>query len=371
MPSNLPILVGAAAIVVAILALWAVMRLGRDVRASLPQAVDLSTPVHLLTQRIGDLQSELRGVGERLGGVEQRQGDTAAQLAQVRSGLTEGTTLTRSLTETTEALRKGLSGANEALSAMRAQDQERLRQLTDATAGVRRLEHVIAGAQSKGAAGEHLVEQILASLPPEWIERDYTIGGGRVEFALRLPNQLIVPIDSKWPSTAVLQELHDETDPARLGKLRAQVERMVLDKAREVTTYLEPGTTAGFAIAAVPDGVFSVCHRAPAEALKDRVAIVSYSLLVPYLLIVIQSALKASATADMELLASYLQAATEAAGKMREEVEGRLSRGITMLENSRDDLRADLASLQASLTGVRQGEARLLHEAAETALVAS
>jgi DNA recombination protein RmuC len=292
--------------------------------------------------------------------VEARQAETAAHLTQVRSGLAEGTTLTRSLTETTEALRRGLTGAQEALSALRAQDQERLRQLTDATTGVRRLEQVIAGAQSKGAAGEHLVEQILGSLPPEWIERDYTIGGGRVEFALRLPNQLIVPIDSKWPSTSVLDQLQQETDPAKLGKLRDQVERMVLAKAREVTTYLEPGTTAGFAIAAVPDGVFSVCHRAPAEALKDRVAIVSYSLLVPYLLIVIQSALKASATADLELLASYLQAATEAAGKMREEVEGRLSRGVTMLENSRDDLRAELASLQASLTGVRQGEARLL-----------
>ena len=358
------------AAVAAVLAFLAVLRLGQQIRAQLPRA-DLTTPVHLLTQRVGDLQAELRGAAERLGGLEQRQADASRRLEQLQTGLTEGTTLTRNLTQTAEALRKGLTGATETLSAMRAQDEERLRQLSDATAGVRRLEQVIAGAQSKGAAGEHLVEQILASLPPEWIERDYTIGGGRVEFALRLPNQLIVPIDSKWPSTALLDQLHEETDPAKLSRRRDQVERMVLDKAREVTTYLEPGTTAGFAIAAVPDGVFSVCHRAPAAALKDRVAIVSYSLLVPYLLIVIQGALKASATADLELLASYLQAATDAAGKMREEVEGRLSRGITMLENSRDDLRADLASLQASLTGVRQGEARLLEGGVDAATLTS
>ena len=87
---------------------------------------------------------------------------------------------------------------------------------------------------------------------------------------------------------------------------------------------------------------------------------------MPYLLIVVQGALKASTTADLDLLANYLQAATEAAGKLREEVEGRLSRALTMMENSRDDLRAELANLQANLTGVRQGEARLLAEGTDT-----
>ncbi|HUW96323.1 MAG TPA: DNA recombination protein RmuC, partial [Anaerolineae bacterium] len=71
---------------------------------------------------------------------------------------------------------------------------------------VRRLEMVIAGTQTKGAAGENILEAVFANLPPEWQVRNFRVGDKAVEFGLRLPNNLILPIDSKWPATHLLEQ---------------------------------------------------------------------------------------------------------------------------------------------------------------------
>jgi DNA recombination protein RmuC len=47
---------------------------------------------------------------------------------------------------------------------------------------------------------------VFGKLPAEWQVRDFKISGKVVEFGLRLPNDLILPIDSKWTATHLLEK---------------------------------------------------------------------------------------------------------------------------------------------------------------------
>ena len=71
---------------------------------------------------------------------------------------------------------------------------------------IRRLEAIIAGTQSKGLAGENILEMVFAKRPAEWQVRNFRVGGRPVEFGLRLLNNLILPIDSKWAATNLLEQ---------------------------------------------------------------------------------------------------------------------------------------------------------------------
>src|SRR4030042_4583678 len=78
---------------------------------------------------------------------------------------------------------------------------------------IRRLEMVIAGTQTKGMAGENILETVFANLPQEWQVRNFRVGDKAVEFALRLPNNLLLPLDSKWPATHLLGQVPPAEDP--------------------------------------------------------------------------------------------------------------------------------------------------------------
>lgn len=116
-------------------------------------------------------------------------------------------------------------------AAVRAEADAQSRELLE------RLELVIAGSFHRGAAGENLLSEVLAILPPGMLERDVRVAGGVVEFAIRLPGGKFVPIDSKWLGAQLLERLANETDPARREQMIRELERQVSTKAEEV-----PGT---------------------------------------------------------------------------------------------------------------------------------
>src|SRR5438552_17659751 len=84
-----------------------------------------------------------------------------------------------------------MEGLRAALSARQPIEEE-------ARASLKRLEHVIAGSSSRGAAGENILEEALRHLPPEMLQRNVWVGGKVVELALRLPGGKLLPMDSKW-----------------------------------------------------------------------------------------------------------------------------------------------------------------------------
>ena len=278
------------------------------------------------------IQLQVSGLGER-----------AAETGAVTGGLHQSA----------EAMRLELNLARQALAALQATAQARLGQEDDTARSLRRLEQVIAGTSTKGTAGENIVELIFGQFPPEWQVRNFKVGNHVVEFGLRLPNTLLLPIDSKWPATALLEQFLASTDAAERQRLKARIDGAVVDKAREVQAYLHPDYTMGFGVAVVPDAILDLCSNAQVEAMKLNVVVVGYSMFLPYLLLVVQVVLRAGRTIDLEKLASHLQAVENGLGELEAEIEGRLSRTVTMLANSRDDLRSRTARVRSGLGAMR------------------
>ena len=224
------------------------------------------------------------------------------------------------------------------------QDSERA-----AAESIRRLEGVLAGSYSKGAAGERVLERALAQLPAEWQVRDFRVGNKVVEFGLRLPNDLILPVDSKWPASALLQAFDASESSDERVRLKRQIESVVLQKAQEVRKYVDPRLTVPYCVAAVPDAVYDLCWGTQVDLLRRNVVLISYSLFLPYLLLVFQTALKAPRAVDADELEAALDGAQDGLRAAQEELEGRLARAIIMLGNAREDLSSHLRRARRSL----------------------
>ncbi len=310
-------------------------------------------------QGVNQLGNELRGLTERIVSVEKNQFITNQGVGNFAtsalSSISELKTLTANLSEATGAMRTDLSNTKSDLKELHAHiksKQEIERQTADS---IRRLETIIAGTQTKGLAGENVLELVFSKLPIEWQVRDFKIGGKSVEFALRLPNNLIMPIDSKWAATNLLEQFINSEDIQEQQRLKKDIENAVLAKAKEVKKYLDPSVTVNFGIAVIPDAVYDLCVGIQSETFQLNVVLVSYSMFVPYLLLVFQTTLKNGQSMDLQKLDAYLQTAQESINTLQDELDGRFSRAITMMNNSRDDMRAVLGKLSGSLTGLQIG----------------
>lgn len=220
---------------------------------------------------------------------------------------------------------------------------------------ISRLETIIAGTQSKGSAGENIVELIFAKLPVEWQVRNFKVNGRTVEFGLKFPNNLVLPIDSKWAATNLLEQFMKCEDLEEQQRLKAEIEKVVILKAKEVRKYIDPNITITFGVAVVPDAIYDICSAIYPEIFRIGVVLVSYSMFVPYLLLVFHTILKSEQTINLQKLDSYLQTAQNSLNSLQEEINGRFSRALTMLNNSRDDMQAHISSVNSNITGIKIG----------------
>jgi DNA recombination protein RmuC len=246
-----------------------------------------------------------------------------------------------------------LSAAQGTLAELRTLSQTQPGLGQQATDSIHRLERVLAGSQSKGIAGENIVEMMCSKLPPEWQVRDFSVGNKVVEFGIRLPNDLVLPIDSKWAASNLLEEFLNCEDPKEKQRIKAQIRSVVLGRASEIKKYIDPNLTSSFGIAAVPDPIYELCSEILAELLQLNVVLISYSMFQPYLLLVFQTTLKTLKAVDLKKLESYLLLAQESIKVLQEELEGRFSRALVMLDNSRADMSAHLSKLRAGLAGLQ------------------
>ncbi len=310
-----------------------------------------------LTTRIHQTQQVLTAVTELVNRTVRSQELLSQHLTQVQESLAGN------LTSTQEGLRTEITKTRELLAQIQAADQVRARQEQEAWGALKRLETVLAGSKSRGMAGENILASILAQLPAELRETNLVINNKPVEFALRLPQGRVLPIDSKWPALAALEQLQESDDPALRKALADQIQAEVRKKVREVTKYLDPERTIRLGILAVPDAVFDLCVDAHVDAFKQGVVIISYTQAIPYLLSLLQVVLRFGTEVDAARLSQGLATIADALEKMDQEVEGRLSRTITQLQNSRDDLKSYLGR-------ARQGAAGLRVEAGSEKLIA-
>src|SRR2546427_4686779 len=275
---------------------------------------------------VAELRSRLES-----GGVTQE-----SQAAELRERLTQ----TQSVVE----------GLRSALTARQPVEEE-------ARASLRRLEAVIAGSSTRGAAGENILEEAFRHLPPEMLQRNLWVKGKVCEFGLRLPGGKVLAIDSKWTSSAALEEISlQDLEPSRRGQLATVIEKEVERRVREVSQYIDPDTTAPFALAAVPDGAYGVCRAAFAEAHRRHVIIVGYSMALPYLLALHQMHLQFARSVDMENLQACMMDVERHLDSLEGTLENKLQRALTMLGNTYQDGRQAVARTRASVQSIQAAE---------------
>jgi len=245
----------------------------------------------------------------------------------------------------------------------------------EARSSLKRLESVIAGSSTRGAAGENILEEVLKHLPPEMLQRNVWVAGKVVELALQLPGGKLLPIDSKWVSSGALEQLAETgLDAPRRAQLTAQVEREVERRVREVSQYIDPAMTSTFALAVIPDAAYDVCRGAIVGAHRRHVMVVGYAMALPYLLTLYQLHLQFARTVDMEKLQSALIDVERHLDTLEAILDNKLQRALTMLQNTYTEgkqVSARIRSATQSVQTAENGAAELSAEPLGLALLES
>ncbi len=263
---------------------------------------------------------------------------------------------TGGLTQESQAaeLRERLTQTQSVVEGLRSAISARQPVEEEARASLKRLESVIAGSSSRGAAGEHILEEALRHLPPEMLQRNVWVGGKVVELALRLPGGKLLPMDSKWVSSVALEQLAAPgLDANRRAQLMGQVEREVERRVREVSQYIDPATTAPFALAVIPDAAYDVCRGAIVNAHSRHVMVVGYAMALPYLLTLYQLHLQFSRSVDMEKLQSGLIDIERQVAVLEGILENKVQRSLTVLQNAYTEGKQATAKIRASAQAVQ------------------
>lgn len=275
-------------------------------------------------------------------------------VAELKSRLAEGG---QSQDLQAAELRERLSHTQTVVEGLRSALSARLPVEEEARASLRRLESVIAGSSSRGAAGENILEEALRHLPPEMLQRNVWVGGKVVELALRLPGGKLLPMDSKWVSSVALEQLADTgLDAGRRAQLTAQVEREVERRVREVSQYIDPATTSPFALAVIPDAAYDVCRSAIVSAHRRHVMVVGYAMALPYLLTLYQLHMQFARSVDMEKLQSALIDIERQVDVLEGVLENKVQRSLTVLQNAYTEGKQATAKIRASAQAVQIAE---------------
>src|SRR3977135_768067 len=148
----------------------------------------------------------MAGVGALVWSLVRRADGQARDVAELKSWLDAGG---RTQEMQAAELRERLSNTQTVMEGLRSSLKPRQPIEEEARTSLKRLENVIAGSSTRGAAGENILEEALRPLPPEMLQRNVWVGGKVVERALRLPGGKLLPMDSKWVSSGALEQLAD------------------------------------------------------------------------------------------------------------------------------------------------------------------
>ncbi len=241
-----------------------------------------------------------------------------------------------------DAIGKDLSDARIAMERLKVDAEERRRMEEDVQASARRIETVLLGSRTRGAAGENILQDAFRQFPAEMIDMNFRVNGKVVEYALILANGKRLPIDSKWPSPELLDRLSDGLqEPGKEATIVQEIERVLRLKVREVKQYIDPAATLGFALAAVP------------EAYREGVILMPYSMTIPYVLALFRLHLQYAKSIDLENLEGYLQQIDDNVASLDRLLENSIARGSTMIQNAFTDAKRNLGQMRGALAAMR------------------
>ncbi len=313
-----------------------------------PAAASPSDAVLAALSDLGALKSHVETVSNQQSALNQSLSMVQTAVQGVETKVLESSAGVR------DAIGKDLSDARVAMERLKADAEERRRMEEDVQASARRIETVLLGSRTRGAAGENILQDAFRQFPAEMIDMNFRVNGKVVEFALVLANGKRLPIDSKWPSPELLDRLSDGLqEPGKETTLVQEIERVLRLKVREVKQYIDPAATLGFAVAAVPDPVFNACRRAHLEAYREGVILMPYSMTIPYVLALFRLHLQYAKSIDLENLEGYLQQIDDNVASLDRLLENSIARGSTMIQNAFTDAKRNLGQMRGALAAMR------------------
>ena len=260
--------------------------------------------------------------------------------------------LAHSDSKTGDKIQSNLENTFRAVEGIRHQYEESRKREEGNFESLKRLEGIIAGSKQKGIAGENIIREALGVFPPDMIQTNFKIKGKEVEFGLVLSDKKVMPIDSKWPSTDILDQIAAEEDSDKINKLAKQVQKDVTKRVSEISQYLDPNTTTPWAIGAIPDSAYSLCRDAHLDAYNKNVILVSYSMLLPYLLMFFSLHLQFDSSIDLENITHYLIDIRRNVEQMDEILENKIEKAQTMISNASSEYRQILGSIKGSISSL-------------------
>jgi DNA recombination protein RmuC len=313
-----------------------------------PTATGPSDAVLAALTDLGALKSNVEAVSNQQSALSQSLGLVQTAVQGVETKVLESSAGVR------DAIGKDLSEARIAMERLKVDAQERRRMEEDVQASARRIETVLLGSRTRGAAGENILQDAFRQFPAEMIDMNFRVNGKVVEYALILANGKRLPIDSKWPSPELLDRLSDGLqEPGKEVTIVQEIERVLRLKVREVKQYIDPAATLGFALAAVPDPVFNACRRAHLEAYREGVILMPYSMTIPYVLALFRLHLQYAKSIDIENLEGYLQQIDDNVASLDRLLENNIARGSTMIQNAFTEAKRNLGQMRGALAAMR------------------
>ena len=308
-------------------------------------------PSDSLLRSIGDLaslKSQVDALTSQQGGLAQTLGTLHSAVQGVETRVIQSTAGVQ------ETIGRQVQEARVAVERLKADAEASKRMEDEIQASSRRIETVLLGSRSRGAAGENILHDAFRQFPPEMVETNFRVNGKVVEYALVLANSKRLPIDSKWPSPDLLQGLgQDGSDPADEATVTAEIERVLRGKLREVRQYIDPAVTLPWAIAALPDAVFNACRKAHLDAYRENIILMPYSMTIPYVLALFRLHLQYARSIDIENLEGYLQHIEDNVNGLERSLENSISRGSTMIQNAFNDCKRNVGQMRGALAALR------------------
>jgi hypothetical protein len=232
------------------------------------------------------------------------------------------------------------------LEQMQTREDERRGRDEERWAVLHRVAAVLSGGQRTGRVGENVLRDALSHLPPSMVETDFRVNGRVVEFGLVLPDGRRLAIDSKWPADRELQLFLQTEEGPEKDRLAHAIERTVADRAKEVSGYRDPAVTAPVGVAAVPDAAYALLRKAHADAYRQGVIVISYSMALPVVLFLYSIVSRFGGGDDVQACLADLARMVDA---IEGTLENKLARASAMLANGTEELRGHLGKGRATL----------------------
>jgi len=281
-------------------------------------------------------------ISEKLGQQSQINLQQAQDLQEIKEKLSLGTQIQ-------DHLKNGLEKTRDLLEDLKRADKIREQKEVEFLERIKRVDEIIAGTSAKGISGEEILRETFKKLPQEMIDSNFSVGGKKVEFALILPNNKRIPIDSKWPAGNLLLELEKESDPKKRKEIIEEIEKETIKRIKEVKQYIDPDITWSQAIAAVPDSVYSVCSQAHLRARESDVILMPYSMVLPLVLYMYRLHLQYAISIDVENLKNHLISISRNLDEMENILENKIYRGTTMVQNAYLEYKQMIGRIRGSI----------------------